>query len=70
MNNDKQSKNINRKQGIKQSRAEGEKRKVNQSNRLFAHSVTDASSFILMEVNQHTGGGSVLREIWQAPKQD
>lgn len=71
MNNGKQSKNINSKQREKAARrVEGEKRKVKQSNRLFAHSVADASSFIQMEVNQHTGGGSALNKKWQGPKQD
>lgn len=43
---------------------------MNQGNRLLAHGVADASSFIQMEVDQHTGGGSALIKIWQAPKQD
>lgn len=57
-------------EGKPQRREQREKREVNRGSRLFAYSVTDASSFIQMEVNQHTGGGSALNTIWQSPQQD
>lgn len=68
MNNDKESKtSMANREKRREARGGSE---VNQGNRLFAHGIADASSFIQMEVNQHTGGGLALSKIWQAPKQD
>lgn len=47
----------------RREKSRGMKSDLNQGNRLFALGVADASSFIQMEVNKRTGGGSALSKI-------